>query len=74
MQQDVVALQHRSDYLLNVITQISRNNNESWTMAIGLLEDVEDAKVSDERLSPQFDRHQCEQEEQSLLDNGHQAP
>ena len=74
MQQDVVALQHRADYLLNVITQISRNNNESWTMAIGLLEEVEDAKVS-ERLSPQCDDHQCsQQEEQSLLDNCPPAP
>ena len=64
MQQDVVVLQRRADYLLNVITQISRINNESWTMAIGLF-DVEDEKNS-ERQSPQCD-HLDQQEEQSLL-------
>ena len=64
LQQDVTALQRRADYLLNVITRISRINNQSWTMAIGLFDDVE------ERLSPQ-----CEQqEEQPLLDNCHPAP
>ena len=64
LQQDVTALQRRADYLLNVITRISRINNQSWTMAIGLFDDVE------ERLSPQ-----CEQqEEEPLLDNCHPAP
>merc|ERR1712192_79042 len=65
LKQDVVALQHRADYLLNVITRISRNNNQSWTLAIGLLDDVQ---VGQEL---QCDDHRCQREEQSLLDNCH---
>merc|ERR1712192_314575 len=57
LKQDVVALQHRADYLLNVITRISsRNNNQSWTLAIGLLDDVE---VEQEL---QCDDHRCQRE------------
>ena len=67
LQQDVTALQRRADYLLNVITRISKINNESWTMAIGLFDDVE------ERLSPQCD-DKYQQEEQPLLDNCQPAP
>ena len=53
LQEEVVTLKVRADFLLNVVTQISRNNNDSWTLAIGLLDDVEVAKVSEERESPQ---------------------
>ena len=63
LQEEVVALQVRADFLLNVVTQISRNNNQSWTMAIGLLDDVEGAKVSDEKQSPQSDQTDLDQDQ-----------
>ena len=64
LQEEVVALQVRADFLLNVVTQISRNNNESWTMAIGPLDDVEGAEVSDEKQSPQSDQTDLDQDHQ----------
>ena len=63
LQEEVVALQVRADFLLNVVTQISRNNNQSWTMAIGLLDDVEGAEVSDEKQSPQSDQTDLDQDQ-----------
>ena len=74
LQEEVGALQVRADFLLNVVTQISRNNNESWTMAIGLLDDVEGAKVSDEKPSPQSDQTDLDQDQDQLDHQQEQQP
>ena len=37
LREDLVALQRRADFLLDVVTALSKNNNQSWTIALDLL-------------------------------------
>ena len=37
LREDIVALQRRADFLLDVVTALSKNNNQSWTIALDLL-------------------------------------